>query len=62
MSPSVLFLNPPALPGTTANREGSAGMGVSVETAGAFTYPPYLLASCAAVMRGQGWRVAGLDA
>lgn len=62
MSPSVLFLNPPGLPGATANREGSAGMGVSAETAGAFTYPPHLLASCAAVMRGQGWRVGGLDA
>ncbi|MEZ4771250.1 MAG: hypothetical protein R2844_22880 [Caldilineales bacterium] len=57
-----MLLNPPSLPGTTANREGSAGMGVSVETTGAFTYPPHLLASCAAVMRGQGWRVAGLDA
>ncbi len=62
MSPSVLFLNPPGLPGTTANREGSAGMGVLAETAGGFTYPPHLLATCAAVMRGQGWRVAGLDA
>lgn len=62
MSSNVLFLNPPGLPDATANREGSAGMGVSVETAGAFTSPPHLLASCAAVMRGQGWRVAGLDA
>ena len=62
MSQSVLFLNPPGLAGTTANREGSAGMGVQTETAGAFTYPPHLLASCAAVMRAHGWRVAGLDA
>lgn len=62
MSSSVLFLNPPGLPGTTANREGSAGMGVLAETADAFTYPPHLLASCAAVMRAHGWRVTGLDA
>ena len=62
MSPNVLFLNPPSPPGASANREGSAGMGVLVEAAGAFTYPPHLLASCAAVMRGQGWHVSGLDA
>lgn len=37
-------------------------MGVQVETTGAFLYPPHLLASCAAVARAHGWRVAGLDA
>lgn len=62
MAASALFLNPPGLPDTTANRDGSAGMGVQTESAGAFTYPPHLLAACAAVMRAHGWRVTGLDA
>ena len=37
-------------------------MGVQADTAGAFAYPPHLLASCAAVLRVHGWQIAGLDA
>ena len=62
MSPTAFLLNPPGLPGTTANREGSAGMGVSDDRLGGFVYPPHLLASVAAVLRVANWRVKGLDA
>jgi radical SAM superfamily enzyme YgiQ (UPF0313 family) len=60
--PTILLLNPPSLPGTTANREGSAGMGALAEAAGGFVYPPHLLATCAAVLRQGQWRVCALDA
>ncbi len=60
--PSVFLLNPPDLPGTTANREGSAGMGALHEGTGGFVYPPHLLATAAAVLRQARWRVAALDA
>ena len=62
MSPTALLLNPPSLPGTTANREGSAGMGVLGDRPGGFVYPPHLLASVAGVLRAATWRVSGLDA
>jgi radical SAM superfamily enzyme YgiQ (UPF0313 family) len=62
MTRSVLLLNPPSLPGSIANREGSAGMGVLGDAANAFVYPPHLLSTAAAVLRGAHWRVAGLDA
>ncbi len=62
MTRSVFLLNPPSLPGSAANREGSAGMGVLGDTANAFVYPPHLLATAGAALRAAGWRVAGLDA
>lgn len=62
MSPTAFLLNPPGLPGTTANRDGSAGMGVSDDRPGGFVYPSHLLASVAAVLRVAHWRVKGLDA
>ncbi len=62
MTRSVFLLNPPSLPGSIANREGSAGMGVSGNPANPFVYPPHLLATAAAVLRQARWRVAGLDA
>jgi anaerobic magnesium-protoporphyrin IX monomethyl ester cyclase len=62
MTRSVFLLNPPSLPGSFANREGSAGMGVLGDAANPFVYPPHLLATAAAVLRAAGWRVAGLDA
>lgn len=62
MTRSVFLLNPPSLPGTIANREGSAGMGMHGASDAAFTYPPHLLATAAAVLRAAHWRVAGLDA
>ncbi len=62
MTRSIFLLNPPSLPGSVANREGSAGMGVLGDTANAFVYPPHLLAAAGAVLRAAGWRAAGLDA
>ena len=62
MSPTALLVNPPGLPSTTANREGSAGMGVSDDRPGGFVYPPHLLASVAGALRAANWRVRGLDA
>lgn len=62
MTRSIFLLNPPSLPGSVANREGSAGMGVLGDATNPFVYPPHLLAAAAAVLRGAGWRVAGLDA
>lgn len=62
MARSVFLLNPPSLPGAVANREGSAGMGASGDSGAAFTYPPHLLATAAAVLGAAHWRVAGLDA
>lgn len=62
MTRSVFLLNPPSLPGTVANREGSAGMGAQGDDAAGFSYPPHLLAAAAAVLRAERWRVAGLDA
>lgn len=62
MSHTALLVNPPGLPGTTANREGSAGMGVSTDRPGGFVYPPHLLASVGGVLRAANWRVNGLDA
>lgn len=60
--PTVFLLNPPDLPGTTANREGSAGMGAHSEASGGFVYPPHLLATAAAVLRQARWRVMAFDA
>ena len=62
MTRSVFLLNPPSLPGTVANREGSAGMGADGDATAGFIYPPHLLATAAAVLRAARWRVAGLDA
>jgi anaerobic magnesium-protoporphyrin IX monomethyl ester cyclase len=62
MAHNVFLLNPPNLPGSVANREGSAGMGVLGDAAQPFVYPPHLLATAAAVLRAAHWRVAGLDA
>ncbi len=62
MIQSVLFINPPSLPGTTANREGTAGMGVTVSAPRGFYYPPQTLAYGIAVLREAGYLVGGVDA
>lgn len=62
MAHRVLLLNPPSLPGSVANREGSAGMGALGDKSNAFVYPPHLLATAGAALAAAGWRVAGLDA
>ncbi|HNR84185.1 MAG TPA: hypothetical protein PKJ73_11860, partial [Ottowia sp.] len=50
------------MPGSVANREGSAGMGALGDKSNAFVYPPHLLATAGAALAAAGWRVAGLDA
>ncbi len=58
----VLLINPPGLPGTTPNREGSAGMGAQETREGGFSYPPHTLATVAATLRAAGHSVTALDA
>ena len=60
--PTVLLINPPSLPGTTANREGTAGMGVVVPHPDGFYYPPQTLAAGVAVLTAAGYRAHALDA
>lgn len=61
MSRRVVCINPPSLPGTTANREGAGGMGnVYLET-GAFLYPPHTLAAVAGTLRDGGLDVVARD-
>ncbi len=59
----IALLNPPSLPGNTANREGAAGMGAVRDAAGGFVYPPQTLATTAAALREAGHRdVVAVDA
>jgi anaerobic magnesium-protoporphyrin IX monomethyl ester cyclase len=58
----VNLINPPSAPGTTANREGAAGMGVVYPHEGAFLYPPHTLATVAATLRDAGYEVQASDA
>ncbi len=60
--PTVLLVNPPSLPGTTANREGTAGMGVTVPHPNGFYYPPQTLAAGVAVLTAAGYKAHALDA
>jgi len=57
----VNLVNPPSAAGTTANREGAAGLGVVYPESGAFLYPPHTLALAAASLRGAGFRVQVFD-
>ena len=59
---TILLINPPSPPGTTANREGTAGMGVLVPEEGAFFYPPQTLAAGVAVLTGAGYEAIAIDA
>lgn len=61
MSRRVVCVNPPSLPGTTANREGAGGMGNVYPTPGAFLYPPHALASVAGALREGGLDVVVRD-
>lgn len=58
----VLLLNPPSEPGTTANREGAAGLGNVYPHEGAFLYPPHTLATVAAALRETAWEPEVVDA
>jgi len=57
----VHLVNPPSAPGTTANREGAAGLGVVYPTPEAFLYPPHTLAVAAASLRDAGFQVRAFD-
>lgn len=59
---TIILVNPPSAPGTTANREGAGGLGVETPGAGGFVYPPQTLAYVAASLREAGHDVAALDA
>ncbi len=61
MSRCVVCVNPPSLPGTTANREGAGGMGNVYPQQGAFLYPPHTLATVAGALRNGGMEVVARD-
>ncbi len=61
MSGRVVCINPPGLPGTTANREGAGGMGNVYPEVGAFLYPPHTLATVAGALREGGLEVVARD-
>ncbi len=58
----VVLVDPPALPGTTANRDGAGGLGALLAEEGGFRYPPLALAVAAAGLRSAGWPVRVVDA
>lgn len=58
----VLLINPPSPAGKTANREGSAGLGVIGAQANDFYYPPQTIAVVAAVLETAGHTVSCIDA
>jgi radical SAM superfamily enzyme YgiQ (UPF0313 family) len=58
----VDLVNPPSAPGTLANREGAAGMGVVYPVPEAFCYPPHTLATVASSLREAGYAVRACDA
>jgi len=57
----AVCVNPPGLPGTTANREGAGGMGNVYPEPGAFLYPPHTLATVAGALRNGGLEVVARD-
>lgn len=61
MNSRTVCVNPPGLPGTTANREGAGGMGNVYPEPGAFLYPPHTLAAVAGALRNGGLEVAARD-
>ena len=58
---TIMLINPPGAAGTTANREGSGGLGVATPGTGGFVYPPQTLAYVAASLREAGHAVTALD-
>ena len=58
---SVNLINPSSAPGTLANREGAAGLGVVYPEPGPFFYPPHTLATVAASLRDAGFDVNAFD-
>ncbi len=59
---SVLFVNPPSSPGTTANREATGGLGLVMPTPDAFFYPPQTIAYGVGALRAAGYAVGAVDA
>lgn len=58
----VVLVNPPSAPGTTANREGAAGLGAVAPGEGAFAYPPQIIATLATGLQAEGFEVRIVDA
>ena len=58
----IVLVNPPSAPGTTANREGAAGLGYVDPVPDGFCYPPQTIATTASVLREEGWSVQIVDA
>lgn len=58
----VVLVDPPAPPGTTANRDGAGGLGALLPEEGGFRYPPLALAVAAGALRSAGWPVQVVDA
>jgi radical SAM superfamily enzyme YgiQ (UPF0313 family) len=61
LSHRVNLVNPPSAPGTTANREGAAGLGVVYPAPDGFLYPPHTLAVAGANLRAAGYQVQAFD-
>lgn len=59
---TVYLINPPSVPGTTANREGVAGLGNVYPREGAYLYPPLTIAYAAAALREARFSVRVIDA
>lgn len=57
----VNLVNPPSAPGTLANREGAAGLGVVYPSPATFCYPPHTLAVVASTLREEGHVVRTFD-
>ena len=57
----VNLVNPPSAPGTLANREGAAGMGVVYPSPATFCYPPHTIAVVASTLREEGHVVRAFD-
>ncbi|MBC7262832.1 MAG: radical SAM protein [Chloroflexi bacterium] len=58
----ITLVNPPSAPGTTANREGAAGLGTVVPGEGAFAYPPQTIATMVTMLKAEGFEVRVVDA
>lgn len=58
----ITLVNPPSVPGTTANREGASGLGAVMPGEGAFAYPPQTIAAMVTILRAEDFEVHVVDA
>ena len=59
---SVLLIAPQGMPGVSAHHEATSGMGTLDPVPSPFLYPPHLLATAVAALRGAGLGATVLDA